>query len=273
MQHVSAHYFLTIFRPFLLGPQRDQKLRIFTSANSSPGTIYEASITQMKQIVLQHHLDYPGKLFPNFAFAGYIHLCSAIAGTTSSVNSNAMNKSQRREQQFYFDICMCLFQDAYLQHELALPVAQGLIYMALQSNLIRASKARKILNQFQERGEHHQHYSSLLLGPKMTTLSSPYTSTTTTPPKMRAQIIVNFELAVTDVGAAQARSLVSKLEDSGPLLPLTMKPDSGWLTPISRFVQSDHTFLTNPPTVAPSMTAVPPATNYIIPETSTTATT
>ncbi|KAK7997625.1 hypothetical protein PG989_005665 [Apiospora arundinis] len=207
---------LTIFRPFLLGPQRHQKLRIFTSADSSPGTIYEASITQMKHIVLQHYLDYPGKLFPNFAFAGYIHLCSAIAGTTSSVNSNAMNKSQRREQQFYFDICMCLFQDAYLQHELALPAAQGLIYMALQSNLIRASKARKILNQFQERGEHHQHYSSLLLGPKMTTLSSPYTSTTTTPPKMRAQIIVNFELAVTDVGAAQARSLVSKLEDSRP---------------------------------------------------------
>ncbi|KAK8869271.1 conidial development fluffy [Apiospora arundinis] len=213
--HMYLHtIILTIFRPFLLGPQRDQKLRIFTSADSSPGTIYEASITQMKQIVLQHHLDYPGKLFPNFAFAGYIHLCSAIAGTASSINSNAMNKSQRREQQFYFDICMCHFLNAYLQHELALPVAQGLLYMALQSNLIRASKARKILNQFQERGEHHQHYSSLLLDPKMTRLSSPYTSTTATPPNMRAQIIINFELAVTDVGAAQAHSLVSKLEDS-----------------------------------------------------------
>ena len=31
---------------------------------------------------------------------------------------------------------------------------------------------------------------------------------------MRAQIIVYFELAVTDVGAAKACSLVSKLEDS-----------------------------------------------------------
>ncbi|KAK6851886.1 hypothetical protein PG995_012011 [Apiospora arundinis] len=213
--HMYLHtIILTLFRPFLQGPQRDQKLRVFTSADSSPGAIYEASVIQMKHIVLQHHLDYPGKLFSNFACAGYIQLCSTIAGPTSlSNNSNTINKSQRREQRFYFDICMCFFQDAYLQHELSLPIAQSLICMALQNNLIRASKARKIMKQFQERGEHHRHYSGSLLDPKTTSPSSPYTSTTTLPPKMRPQIIVNFELAVVNVDAARAHSLASKLED------------------------------------------------------------
>ncbi|KAK7990357.1 C6 transcription factor [Apiospora arundinis] len=202
---------LTLFRPFLKGPQRDQKLGIFTSTDSSPGAIYEASITQMKHIVLQHHLNYPGKLFSNFTCAGYIQLCNTMTETASG-NSNTMNKSQRREQRVYFDICMCLFQDVYLQHELFLPIAQGLICMALQNNLIRTSKVRKIMKQFHERGEHYAHYSGLLLDAKTTTFSSPY-STTKAPPKMRVQIIVNFELAVVNVDAARAHSLTSKLED------------------------------------------------------------
>jgi len=209
---------LTLFRPFLQGPQRDQKLRVFTSADSSPSAIYEASVTQLKHIVLQHHLDYPDKLFSSFACAGYMQLCSAIAaGTgpaaTASTHKNT-TKSERRENRFYFDICMCFFQDMNLQHALALPVAQGLLCMALQSHLIRASKARKILKQFQKRGERHHSGSGSgsLLENKMAAFpSSSYPSTAAQP--MQSQIIVNFELAVVDVGAARAHSLASRLED------------------------------------------------------------
>lgn len=190
---------LTLFRPFLHGPQQDQKLRVFTSADSSPSAIYEASINQMKHIVLQHHLAYPDKLFSNFAYAGYMQLCSAMAGSGSASGAST-TKSQRREKRFYFAVCMCFFQDAYLQHALALPIAQGLLGMALENRLIRAPKARKILQGLAERGAHHHSSSS---------------SSSSLPPttNIQAQIIVNFELAAVDVGASRARALASKLED------------------------------------------------------------
>ncbi|KAK8076322.1 hypothetical protein PG994_003594 [Apiospora phragmitis] len=206
--HMYLHtIILTLFRPFLQGPQRHQKLRVFTSADSSPSAIYEASINQMKHIVLQH-LDsrHSGKLFSCFAYAGYVQLGSAIAGAGSGANIASMTKSQRLEQRLYFDICMCFFQDAYLQHALAMPIAQGLLYMALESRLIRAAKARKILQQFRERGK--QQHSSL---PGTKTTSS------TTWATARTQIVVNFELAVVNMGAARAHKLVSQLEDLVPI--------------------------------------------------------
>ncbi|KAK8117696.1 uncharacterized protein PG998_005977 [Apiospora kogelbergensis] len=158
--HMYLHtIILTLFRPFLQGPQRDQKLRVFTSADSSPGAIYEASIIQMKHIVLQHHLDYPGKPFSNFACAGYIQLCSTIAGelgpSATANTRNSTTKSERRENRFYFDLWPSL----------------GL-----------ASRKK---------------------GAAFPTAVQP----------MQAQVIVNFDLAVVDVGAARAQVLASKLED------------------------------------------------------------
>lgn len=187
---------LTLFRPFLQGPQRLQKLRVFTSADSSPGAIYEASINQMKHIVLQHHLDYPDKLFSSFAYTGYMQLCSAMAGSGAPDLTSGMRgpPSQRREERFYFDVCMCFLQDAYLQHALAMPIAQGLLTMALESRLIPASKARKILQGLEERGAHH-HQASL------------------SHTKEAWQVIVNFELSVVDSDASRAHVLASKLED------------------------------------------------------------
>lgn len=193
---------LTLFRPFLQGPQRDQKLRGFTSADSSPSAIYAASVNQMKHLVLQHHLDHPGKLFSNFSYAGYMQLCNDIAGVeASSSSSSNSTKSRRGELRFYFDICMCFLQDAYLQYALAMPIAQGLLCMALESRLIRACKAREILKCLEERGKHH---NRPLLETKM--MSSPSAA-------HQAQIIVNFSLAVVDAGAAQASSLASQLGD------------------------------------------------------------
>ncbi|KAK6858686.1 hypothetical protein PG995_005250 [Apiospora arundinis] len=187
---------LTIFRPFLQSPQRDQRLR-FTSAESSPSAIYTASVTHMKGIVLQHHIHHHGKLFSTFAYAGYMQLCSAIAGTSDNT------ESQRHEQQLYFDVCMCFFQDATLQHAIATPIAQGLLHMALESGLILASEMRDVLRRLEERGKHH-------CSPLQTsgTSSSSYFSTV-----HQAHIIVDFELAVVDVRAARAHTLASKLED------------------------------------------------------------
>ncbi|KAK8022433.1 hypothetical protein PG993_013200 [Apiospora rasikravindrae] len=194
--HMYLHtIILILFRPFLQGPQRDQKLRVFNSADSSPSAIYEVSINQMKHIVLQHHLDFPDKLFSSFAYAGYMQLGSAIAGQGPS-------RSQRREQRFYFDLCMCFFQDAYLQHALAKPIAQGLLCMALESGLLRASKVRKFLDQFQKREDHHDHSGS-----QHRTSTIPSSSAT------QAQAIVHFELAVVDADAARAHRLASRLED------------------------------------------------------------
>ncbi|KAK8093112.1 uncharacterized protein PG998_014513 [Apiospora kogelbergensis] len=187
---------LTIFRPFLQSPQRDQRLR-FTSAESSPSAIYTASVTHMKDIVLQHHTHHHGKLFSTFVYAGYMQLCSAIAGTSDNT------ETQRHEQQLYFDVCMCFFQDATLQHAIATPIAQGLLHMALESGLILASEMRDVLRRLEERGKHH-------CSPLQTsgTSSSSYFSTV-----HQAHIIVDFELAVVDVRAARAHTLASKLED------------------------------------------------------------
>ncbi|KAK8057337.1 nitrate assimilation regulatory protein nirA [Apiospora saccharicola] len=167
------------------------------SADSSPGAIYEASINQMKHIVLQHHLEWPDKLVSNFAYAGYMQLCSTMAA--GSGLGPDITRTQRREQRFYFDICMCFFQDAYLQHALALPIAQSLLSIALENRLIRASKARQILQGLEERGSHHPHHHD----------SSPSLLRTNT----RAQIIVHFELSTVDVDASRAHALASKLED------------------------------------------------------------
>jgi len=103
----------------------------------------------MKDIVLQHHIHHHGKLFSTFAYAGYMQLCSAIAGTSDNT------ESQRHEQQLYFDVCMCFFQDATLQHAIATPIAQGLLHMALESGLILASGVRDVLRRLEERGKHH----------------------------------------------------------------------------------------------------------------------
>ncbi|KAK8013444.1 C6 transcription factor [Apiospora marii] len=186
---------LTIFRPFLQSPQRDQRQR-FTSAESSPSAIYTASVTHMKNIVLQHHIDHHGKHFFAFAYTGYMQLCSAIAGTSDNT------ESQRHKQQFYFDVCMCFFQDATLQHAIAMPIAQGLLHIALESGLILASEVREVVRRFDERGKHHC--------PPLETSSN---SSSFFSAMRQSHIIVNFELAVVDYSAAQAHTLASKLED------------------------------------------------------------
>ncbi|KAK8091857.1 hypothetical protein PG997_002218 [Apiospora hydei] len=93
-------------------------------------------------------------------------------------------------------------RDAYLQHTLAKPVAQGLLCMALENRLIDASKVQQVLEQFQRREENQNH-------------SGYQSRTSTIPPTSanQAQVIVNFELAVVDVDAARAHRLASKLED------------------------------------------------------------
>lgn len=151
----------------------------------------------MQSIALQHHIDRPGKIFSTFAYAGYMQLCSAIAGTSDNT------ESQRHEQQLYFDVCMCFFQDANLQHPIAMPIAQGLLYMALKSNLICTSKARTILSCLEERGKHHNSAPEAHNRPASSSFSATY----------QAHIVVNFEHAVIDVVSAQAHTLASKLED------------------------------------------------------------
>ncbi|KAK6850427.1 hypothetical protein PG987_000061 [Apiospora arundinis] len=199
---------LTLFRPFFQSPQGDQRLR-FVSAEATPSAIYTASVTQMKNIVLQHHIDHHGKLFPTFAYVGYMQLCSAIIGMSKNT------ETQRQENRSYFNICMCFFQDATLQHAIAMPIAQGLLQMALESGLLKDSEMCEVVRCLKERGKHH-------CPPLETsnTSSSSFVSTT-----HQTHIIVNFELAVVDFRAAQAHTLASKLEEQMLFNEFTMATD------------------------------------------------
>ncbi|KAK8106630.1 nitrate assimilation regulatory protein nirA [Apiospora kogelbergensis] len=207
--HMYLHtIILTLFRPFFQSPQGDQRLR-FVSAEATPSAIYTASVTQMKNIVLQHHIDHHGKLFPTFAYVGYMQLCSAIIGMSKNT------ETQRQENRSYFDVCMCFFQDATLQHAIAMPIAQGLLQMALESGLIKDSEMCEVVRCLKERGKHH-------CPPLETsnTSSSSFVSTT-----HQTHIIVNFELAVVDFRAAQAHTLASKLEEQMLFNEFTMATD------------------------------------------------
>ncbi|VTT73837.1 unnamed protein product [Fusarium fujikuroi] len=169
------HYaVLDIFRPFAQVHQ-NYKLQSFSSPNSTPQTIFSASLNQLKRLTLLYQIHY----MP-YINTSLIHIANTICKETNDPTLK-----------FYFLLYIRYWQHLYISYPIFREIAQAFLTMAMNNGLITNREAKGLMAEVKEQGRHHE-------------LSHVGISTT---------LIVDFDLAMTNRGKADVQAVAQKFEE------------------------------------------------------------
>ncbi|SCN82036.1 uncharacterized protein FFE2_04914 [Fusarium fujikuroi] len=170
---------LDIFRPFAQVHQ-SYKLQSFSSPDSTPQTIFSASLNQLKRLALLYRTrQMPNSYMPHIN-TSLMHIANTICKETNDPTSK-----------FYFLLCICYWQHLYIGYPIFGEIAQAFLTMAMNNGLITNREAKGLMAEVKEQGRHHE-------------LSHVGISTT---------LIVDFDLAMTNRGKADVQAVAQKFEE------------------------------------------------------------
>lgn len=173
---------LTTFRPFLSSPQ-GTSLKSFSSYGGTPQAVFNASIAQLKRLVLMARMKYPHSISPILASAGHVHICTTVA----------RNRTSDPDWRFYFFLCVAYYQDMHTRYALFEHSLQGVLAHAMAHGAISGLEAKKIMEGQRRRGCHHRRRTTADQGIALFTL--------------------DFDQALVDREAAKTCSLARKFEE------------------------------------------------------------
>lgn len=119
---------LNLLQPFQNTPSATSRLPSFASSDSSPQAVYDASVNQLKQLVLWAHLRY-GDSLPIYVNAAFIILINGLLKANKSTSTFRQTSTER----LYFDLCLKCISDLYVRFPLMVGMAQALLTMAVVS--------------------------------------------------------------------------------------------------------------------------------------------
>ncbi|SCV35422.1 uncharacterized protein FFFS_04730 [Fusarium fujikuroi] len=170
---------LDIFRPFAQVHQ-SYKLQSFSSPDSTPQTIFSASLNQLKRLALLYRTrQMPNSYMPHIN-TSLMHIANTICKETNDPTSK-----------FYFLLCIRYWQHLYIGYPIFGEIAQAFLTMAMNNGLITNREAKGLMAEVKEQGRHHE-------------LSHVGISTT---------LIVDFDLAMTNRGKADVQAVAQKFEE------------------------------------------------------------
>ncbi|KAF5542980.1 conidial development fluffy [Fusarium mexicanum] len=170
---------LDIMRPFAQGHQ-SYNLQSFSSPDSTPKTIFSASLNQLKRLALLYRTQQMPNSYMPYINISLVHIASTICKETNDPTAK-----------FYFLLCVRYWQHLYVGYPLFGDVAQAFLTMAINNGLITNREAKRFMAELKGQGEHHG-------------LADAGISTS---------LIVDFDLAMTNKEEANVQAVAQKFEE------------------------------------------------------------
>ncbi|OLN80977.1 Nitrogen assimilation transcription factor nit-4-like protein 13 [Colletotrichum chlorophyti] len=188
MMHVYFHAVITdLFRPFLLSPIRDQRLRSFSSEFATLEAVYAASSSQLKRLLLLCRLRWKTCLSALWQTVLVYAANSAIREAKTSVSGLTAEGS------LYLHLCLAWLKEMFVCFPVFGSLAKGLTAMALQTGAIDQEDATRVLEYLRQVREHRAVAGGMNEKPD-------------------SRCILDFELSMTNPDAAQGRNVAMQLQ-------------------------------------------------------------
>ncbi|OTB08659.1 hypothetical protein M426DRAFT_159274 [Hypoxylon sp. CI-4A] len=127
---------LDIFRPFIKKPvEQRPRLKTFIAWDSSPDTVYGASVNQLKRLVFDYRTNYETSAYSILWHTGLLYL------------ANAMLDSEDPQLRSYFLLCVYGYERLKRPYRVSKVIVRGLLSMMLRDTDMTGEEARKIMTE------------------------------------------------------------------------------------------------------------------------------
>lgn len=142
---------IDIFRPFQ--DMHDLHLASFTYAESTPQAVIEASLRQLKHLVLVFPSRYPAAAYSILWHPVCLYVANAVL-MVPSAETQHLYQNQYHERRRLFFLCALGYQNIASAYKLAVVILKALLDLAVGSSVVSKSEARMILSRAEERNKH-----------------------------------------------------------------------------------------------------------------------
>jgi hypothetical protein len=174
-----------IFRPFLEGEDSTIPLKTFPTATATAPAVYSASLKQLKRLLLIYRLKFKLASLSVLWQTAVIYIVNGMMHETHTASSS--------EWRFYFQLCVAGLSDLTRSFRVFEAIAQALLGMALQKNVISVDEAKSIARDLKDLSRHHVPIDGV-------------------EDQDQARWIIDLDLGVTDPTAAQGGNLAEQFQ-------------------------------------------------------------
>ncbi|KAK1757131.1 conidial development fluffy [Echria macrotheca] len=171
---------LKVLEPFIT--VKSCRLESFNSSDSSPNTIYNASINQLLQLILWSCAQGRLHSINVYVNASFLALLGALL-------KRDPDKPRETSKRLYFLLCIRVCADLYVAYPVYANIAQAYLTMGIRHGVISGAEASALFEELKRRGLHHD-----------------------APDKAVATPYVEFEPASTEPEKTQVHVLASQFE-------------------------------------------------------------
>jgi len=183
MLHIYLHAIIGgLFRPLLQGESSSAPLRTFKASNATPQTAYDASIGQMKRLLLSHRSDMGPEVLSIFWQSCVIYVSNAV------IHSG----DDQQERQFYVNLGLTGLQELYLSYRVSGQIVKAIAGMAIRNGVLNKEHAIDIRRRLGETARRFE-----------------------TEPEVVGSWIIDLDLAVTDLAGGKAGKLAEDFDHIG----------------------------------------------------------
>ncbi|KAM0553401.1 hypothetical protein ACHAPJ_007415 [Fusarium lateritium] len=168
---------LDLFRPFTEVTET-MRLKSFSSQDSSPKAVFDASLRQLQRILLDYATNYDPRFY-NFTLNGAVlHIIYV-----------ALQSKDTLDWQFNLALGMGWMKEIFVRFAVIGKVAQAYMAIGMGSGMISNEEAREFMEELQRRGRHHN-------------LA-----------EVAASCVVDFEVAMTSKHDGRAQDLAQRFDE------------------------------------------------------------
>lgn len=179
------------------GPlQAIPRLRTFSSPELSAGNVFEASVNQLKRLIVNYRAGYKSSAYTILWHTALVYVANAVLQTADESESGL----------FYFLLCLYGYEGLRRSWRMTEAVVGGLLSMRMRDGGISSINARQILDDVRGNGLSHKTAD------------------------IRATFMVDLDLALTDPNVATAEALASDFEGHAAIKDLTTVLDDEEMT-------------------------------------------
>lgn len=179
---------LDIFRPFVSGPlQKSSRLRTFTSPDSSASAIFDASLNQLKRLIITYRTGYKSSAYTMLWQTALMYVANAVLRSADDSESGL----------FYFLLCLYGYEGLRSSWRMSEAIVEGLLTMKVVHGGMSSAVARRILEDVRKRG------------------------VSTSMADIRATFMVDLDLSLSEPALATAEALASAFDDNARIKELT----------------------------------------------------
>jgi hypothetical protein len=140
--HVWFHAaILDIFRPFVEpASSHHYKLKTFSSGVSSPGIVYDASLQQLKRLIVIYRFNYKPSTYSMVWHTALLYVANAM-----------LQGTEQEDWLVYFLLCLYGYEGLGKSFRVAEVMGRGLLSMAMRNGHLSGDHSRRIMANFQRR--------------------------------------------------------------------------------------------------------------------------